>query len=54
MGAIACFVDGIHCNVGLICLDWRQVCDGIMQCEDTSAVTCLIPTENLLDFSSEF
>ncbi len=34
MEIIACYVDGIHCNAGLLCLEWRQICDGIMQCED--------------------
>jgi len=34
MEIIACFVDGIQCNAGLLCLEWRQICDGIMQCED--------------------
>jgi hypothetical protein len=34
MQIIVCFVDGIQCNIGLLCLEWRQVCDGIMQCED--------------------
>lgn len=47
MATIACFVDGIHCNTGLICMDWRQVCDGILQCEDGSdEETCY-----LLEFS---
>lgn len=34
MGVITCFIDGIQCNAGLLCLEWRQICDGIMQCED--------------------
>lgn len=34
MQITACFVDGIQCNAGLLCLEWRQVCDGIVQCED--------------------
>jgi hypothetical protein len=35
MGLVACLIDGIQCNAGLLCLEWRQVCDGITQCEDT-------------------
>ena len=31
---VTCLVDGIRCNIGLLCLEWRQVCDGIVQCED--------------------
>jgi hypothetical protein len=34
MGTITCFVDGIQCNAGLLCLEWRDVCNGIVQCED--------------------
>jgi hypothetical protein len=32
----ACFRDDeyFHCNAGALCLEWRQVCDGIMNCED--------------------
>ncbi|CAF0946886.1 unnamed protein product [Adineta steineri] len=29
-----CLVDMIKCNTGLLCLEWRQVCDSIVQCED--------------------
>ncbi|CAF1280403.1 unnamed protein product [Adineta steineri] len=29
-----CLVDMIKCNTGLLCLEWRQVCDGIVQCEN--------------------
>jgi hypothetical protein len=34
MGLIACLIDGIQCNIGLLCLEWCQVCNGIIQCED--------------------
>jgi hypothetical protein len=46
MGRIACLVDGIQCNAGLLCLEWRQVCDGIIQCEDAIDETNC----NLLEF----
>ncbi|CAF4195689.1 unnamed protein product, partial [Adineta steineri] len=29
-----CLVDMIKCNTGLLCLEWRQVCDGIVQCDN--------------------
>lgn len=33
---MACFGDDeyFRCNAGLPCLEWRQVCDGIMHCDD--------------------
>ncbi|CAF3980544.1 unnamed protein product, partial [Adineta steineri] len=33
-GLYTCLIDMIKCNTGLLCLEWRQVCDGIVQCED--------------------
>ena len=30
----ACLVDGIVCRMGLLCLEWRQVCDGIIHCSN--------------------
>ncbi|CAF1454582.1 unnamed protein product [Rotaria sp. Silwood1] len=30
----ACLIDGIECNAGLLCLEWRQVCDGIPHCDN--------------------
>ncbi|CAF4221559.1 unnamed protein product, partial [Rotaria magnacalcarata] len=30
----ACIVDGIECNAGALCLEWRQVCDGIVNCDN--------------------
>ncbi|CAF2803590.1 unnamed protein product [Rotaria sp. Silwood2] len=30
----ACLIDGIKCNAGLLCLEWRQVCDGIPHCDN--------------------
>ncbi|CAF1688879.1 unnamed protein product, partial [Adineta ricciae] len=33
---LVCLVDGIQCNSGSICLEWRQICDGIVQCADGS------------------
>lgn len=30
----ACLVDGVPCNAGLLCLEWRQICDGIINCEN--------------------
>ena len=29
-----CLVDSIECNAGLLCLEWRQVCDGIVHCDN--------------------
>jgi hypothetical protein len=34
MALINCFVDDIECHAGLLCLEWRQICDGIVQCEN--------------------
>ncbi|CAF4127999.1 unnamed protein product, partial [Adineta steineri] len=31
---ITCLIDEIQCNAGLLCLEWRQICDGIPQCDD--------------------
>ncbi|CAF4128023.1 unnamed protein product, partial [Adineta steineri] len=31
---ITCLIDEIQCNTGLLCLEWRQICDGISQCDD--------------------
>ncbi|CAF4093060.1 unnamed protein product [Adineta steineri] len=33
-GFYTCLVDMITCNIGLLCLEWRQVCDGIVQCDN--------------------
>ena len=30
----ACFVDEIQCNAGMLCLEWRQVCDSIINCDN--------------------
>ena len=30
-GNITCY-DGISCNSGVLCLDWREICDGIQNC----------------------
>ncbi|CAF4093851.1 unnamed protein product [Adineta steineri] len=35
-GFHTCLVDMITCNTGVLCLEWRQVCDGIIQCENGS------------------
>jgi len=29
-----CLVDSVECNAGLLCLEWRQVCDGIVNCDN--------------------
>jgi hypothetical protein len=31
---LTCLVDSIECNAGLLCLEWRQVCDGIVHCDN--------------------
>jgi hypothetical protein len=35
-GMPACFSNDeqFHCNAGALCLEWRQVCDGIIHCDD--------------------
>jgi hypothetical protein len=30
-GTLVCY-EGLSCNSGLLCLDWREVCDGIQNC----------------------
>ena len=29
-----CWIDDIRCHSGALCLEWRQVCDGIVDCHD--------------------
>ncbi len=36
---LVCLVDEIQCNSGMLCLEWRQICDGIIQCDDGSDET---------------
>ena len=31
LGHITCY-DGISCNSGVLCLDWREICDGTQNC----------------------
>ena len=33
---LTCLIEEIRCNTGLLCLEWRQICDGIIQCDDGS------------------
>ena len=30
-GDITCY-EGVNCNSGLLCLDWREICDGVQNC----------------------
>ena len=30
-GDVICY-ETFECNSGLLCLDWRDICDGIQQC----------------------
>ena len=51
-----CFI-GIQCQTNLVCLDWRQICNGIVDCdsgEDEPAELCLQMESNECDVDKEF
>ncbi|CAF1157328.1 unnamed protein product [Didymodactylos carnosus] len=41
-----CYAD-ITCNTGMVCLEWRNICDGIVQCDDyADEKNCYLLKEN--------
>ena len=53
---VTCYI-GIHCQTNFFCLDWRQICNGIVDCnngEDEPFELCLQIESNECDNEKEF
>ena len=54
--SFTCYI-GIHCQTNLFCLDWRQICNGIVDCddgEDEPSDLCSQMESNECDPKTEF